>query len=175
MQEYCYLQLYLFEPLHSVLSHSLSKISSFSSMSTHTKPAKKRGNPGDFQGQRAEFLESYQAKYAEKSRSKTTPELWRELFPAYWAKFHWSLPLTEDPSEPEIIEPLPQLAEVVDGSPPPQPAEVLSPEEAARKQAVMVATERVSILMHILFCSLVFDASGHWTPRVFFFSNCNAF
>ncbi|KAJ8497204.1 hypothetical protein ONZ45_g12164 [Pleurotus djamor] len=62
---------------------------------------KKPGNPGDFHGQRLAFLESKYGSYrlASATNPKAVREWYREhLFPEWWARFHWSLPLDREPS-----------------------------------------------------------------------------
>lgn len=132
------------EPLTS--NHRLAI--AMSTPNTAKKPAKKRGNPGDFLGKRGEFLESYRELYAEHSRNKTTQEFWRNLFPAYWSKFHWRLPINQEPPEP----PEPVLLNGVVVEPPPQPAEVLTPEEDAEKKATMFLVEKVRLLLIFSIC-----------------------
>lgn len=103
------------------------------------KPPKKRGSPSDFQGQRADFLEDHLESYIEHSRAKTTPIFWRELFPDYWNRFDWRLPLTEEPPEPAVSE-----------------GQAATPEEKEKQTAVMAATERVSVIFSMRLFLLFF-------------------
>lgn len=68
-----------------------------------TKEKKKRGNRGDFHGQRLEFLEANLPNYQRVSKEgKVRPWFNDVLFPEYWAKFHWSLPLEKEPSPSDV-------------------------------------------------------------------------
>ncbi|KAJ6458761.1 hypothetical protein C8R45DRAFT_942597 [Mycena sanguinolenta] len=71
-------------------------------------PRKKRGNPGDFKGQRLEFLTSLVPEYLEyakrgkgKNKSGAGPAdvraFWPAFFHDYWEKFDWRLSLDEEP------------------------------------------------------------------------------
>ncbi|KAK7016262.1 hypothetical protein R3P38DRAFT_3203083 [Favolaschia claudopus] len=63
-------------------------------------PAKKRGNQGDFHGQRKEYLLAMLPGYIEASDNGTTRKYWKEtFFPGYWAKFPWELRRDEEPPE----------------------------------------------------------------------------
>ncbi|KAJ6568326.1 hypothetical protein DFH09DRAFT_1313787 [Mycena vulgaris] len=69
------------------------------------KEKKKRGSPGDFQGQRLHFLLAFMPSYVAKSKNKirkkrgTADNIWDEFFVNYWSSFPWHLPLSQDPSE----------------------------------------------------------------------------
>ncbi|KDQ31341.1 hypothetical protein PLEOSDRAFT_1102316 [Pleurotus ostreatus PC15] len=74
-----------------------------SSSTKETKEKKKRGNRGDFHGQRLEFLEANLPNYQRVSKEgKVRPWFNDVLFPEYWAKFHWSLPLEKEPSPSDV-------------------------------------------------------------------------
>jgi hypothetical protein len=105
---------------------------------TAAKPAKKRGNPGNFHGQRAVFLESWIDKYTECSRKKTTSALWDRVFPQYWANFNWHSPLTQDIAGPITVDTSDNwVAPELD-------KEMLTPEEEAQKAATVAGTQQVS-------------------------------
>lgn len=66
---------------------------------------KKPGNPGDFHGQRLAFLESKYGTYRLASAQGTNAvrEWYRDgLFPEWWDRFHWSLPLDREPSPNDV-------------------------------------------------------------------------
>ncbi|KAJ7699142.1 hypothetical protein B0H16DRAFT_1749473 [Mycena metata] len=60
---------------------------------------KKRGNQGDFKGQREEFLQENLPAYMLASEAGTTREFWPDFFFAWWKKFPWWLDLKEEPPE----------------------------------------------------------------------------
>ncbi|KAJ7084770.1 hypothetical protein B0H15DRAFT_951273 [Mycena belliarum] len=57
---------------------------------------KKRGNQGDFHGQREAFLRDRLPSYIEASEKQTTRSFWPELMFDYWKRFPWYLSLDED-------------------------------------------------------------------------------
>ncbi|KAF8164050.1 hypothetical protein K438DRAFT_1775748 [Mycena galopus ATCC 62051] len=63
---------------------------------------KKPRNKGDFHGLREEFLLSQLEPYLAASKAKKTRKFYQGLFPQYWMKFHWSLPLKDDPSPTDV-------------------------------------------------------------------------
>ncbi|KAJ7436472.1 hypothetical protein B0H11DRAFT_2256177 [Mycena galericulata] len=64
------------------------------------KSKQKRGNKGDFHGQRLEFLMSKLEDYTEASNAGKTRNFWPGLFQEYWAKFDWRLAINEEPTGP---------------------------------------------------------------------------
>ncbi|KAF4584856.1 hypothetical protein EYR40_001673 [Pleurotus pulmonarius] len=65
---------------------------------TLNQKKKKRGNQGDFHGQRLVFLESRLSAYQRASQEgKTRTWFSNVLIPEYWEKFDWRLPLDQDP------------------------------------------------------------------------------
>ncbi|KAF4564769.1 hypothetical protein EYR40_010941 [Pleurotus pulmonarius] len=73
------------------------------SSTKETKEKKKRGNRGNFHGQRLEFLEANLPNYQRVSKEgKVRPWFNDDLFPEYWAKFHWSLPLEKELSPSDV-------------------------------------------------------------------------
>ncbi|KAF8146547.1 hypothetical protein K438DRAFT_1780838 [Mycena galopus ATCC 62051] len=67
-----------------------------------TKVKQKPGNKGDLHGVREEFLMSKMEAYMVTSKAKTTTTFWTGLFADYWKKFHWSLPLNQDPTDTDV-------------------------------------------------------------------------
>ncbi|KAJ7606917.1 hypothetical protein FB45DRAFT_1040638 [Roridomyces roridus] len=68
--------------------------------------SKKRGNKGNFHGQRLEFLRSRIDDYLSASAARKMPgnrsaleTFWRQLCSQYWRKFPWRLSLKEEPDE----------------------------------------------------------------------------
>ncbi|KAF9487012.1 hypothetical protein BDN71DRAFT_1514395 [Pleurotus eryngii] len=73
------------------------------SSTKETKEKKKHGNQGDFHGQQLEFLEANLPNHQRVSKEgKVRPWFNDVLFPEYWAKFHWSLPLEKEPSPSDV-------------------------------------------------------------------------
>ncbi|KAJ7642655.1 hypothetical protein DFH06DRAFT_1334041 [Mycena polygramma] len=89
-------------------------------------PPRKRGNQGDFHGERKEFLNSRLDEYRDRSAKKTTQAWWPNLFKAYWLRFSWRLPLSQEPTEEDDDA-------AVDG--------VLTEEEKTAKAKVLTETE----------------------------------
>ncbi|KAJ7071709.1 hypothetical protein B0H15DRAFT_957613 [Mycena belliarum] len=65
---------------------------------------KKRGNKGDFHGQRLDFLEDRLPEYFAASRDGKTSKFWASLFEDYWSKFYWGLALDEEPTGPAPMD-----------------------------------------------------------------------
>ena len=66
------------------------------------KVKKKPGNPGDFRGAREDFLMSRLEEYVTASKTKKTPDFWPGLFKDYWARFHWTLTLKQEPADTDV-------------------------------------------------------------------------
>ncbi|KAJ7355974.1 hypothetical protein DFH08DRAFT_803898 [Mycena albidolilacea] len=74
---------------------------------------KKRGSSSDFAGQRLVFLTSKIPEYVGASKKKGTKlakteglrVFWPKVFQAYWDKFPWDLPLTEEPDAATLPAP----------------------------------------------------------------------
>jgi hypothetical protein len=76
--------------------------------SAEGQPAKekqKRGNKGDFHGQRLELLRSNMDEYLGKSKIGKTREFWPGLFHEYLEKFNWRLALNEEPAPTDVFLP----------------------------------------------------------------------
>jgi hypothetical protein len=56
-------------------------------MSANAVDKKKRGNKGDFHGQRLEFLNVNMERYVQASKKTKTTVFFRRLFKAYWKIF----------------------------------------------------------------------------------------
>ena len=68
--------------------------------SGHSCTKKKPGHPGAWHGQRLAFLQEHQAEFlAICKQDGDQGAFWSELFPLYWAKFPWRLPMNEEPEE----------------------------------------------------------------------------
>ena len=68
-----------------------------------TDTPRKPGNPGDFHGQCAEFINEFIEEFLV-LRGKERhfhATFWAAFFAKYWAKFHWSIPLTEEVPLPD--------------------------------------------------------------------------
>ena len=68
-----------------------------------TDTPRKPGNPGDFHGRRAEFINEFIEEFLG-LRGKERhfhATFWAAFFAKYWAKFHWSIPLTEEVPLPD--------------------------------------------------------------------------
>lgn len=98
------------------------------------KKGGKAGNQGNFHGERLAFMDEHFQGYRDvKGKGKIIMgEYWTALFPAYWAKFPWYLPLDKDPDQLPLF-----------------PAPEASEETTAEKGRVIKKTEAVS---HIPVC-----------------------
>lgn len=67
-------------------------------------PPKKRGNPGDFLGARAVFLNSKLPEYTRYSQEGKTRRFWPGLFKEYWELFPWRLPLNVEPDDDLVLD-----------------------------------------------------------------------
>jgi hypothetical protein len=65
----------------------------------------KPGNKGDFHGQRDVFLRANMDDYLAASKKGKTRNFWPELFKNYLEKFHWRLPLDQEPSPDDNFPP----------------------------------------------------------------------
>ncbi|KAJ7823357.1 hypothetical protein B0H13DRAFT_1919662 [Mycena leptocephala] len=65
----------------------------------------KPGNKGDFHGQRDVFLRANMDNYLAASKKGKTRNFWPELFKNYLEKFHWRLPLDQEPSPNDNFPP----------------------------------------------------------------------
>ncbi|KAJ7201305.1 hypothetical protein GGX14DRAFT_316006, partial [Mycena pura] len=94
-------------------------------------PPQKRGNKGNFQGKRLEFLTNLVPAWLERCKSKikkrrgSGQSFWDTTMPAYHAAFPWRLPRDQDPPDdeeelapyaraPENAEEEKKMAEVID-------------------------------------------------------------
>ena len=61
----------------------------------------KRGNQGHFHGTREAFIAEYFPEFvvAKAAGRGAQKKFWDSFYGAWWEKFHWTLPLTEDPKE----------------------------------------------------------------------------
>ncbi|KAJ7086001.1 hypothetical protein B0H15DRAFT_801655 [Mycena belliarum] len=65
---------------------------------------KKRGSKGDFHGGREEFLLSKLEEYATASKARQLAAFWAALWADYWPRFHWTLALDEEPTDPAPVD-----------------------------------------------------------------------
>jgi hypothetical protein len=96
------------------------------------KGKKKRGKPSDFQGARAAYLSAFIPRYGALCKTHRTGEIWDDVFSGYWAAFPWRLPLAEECSADELMQ---------------YGADPVNDEEKKEKSSVLLATERVSVVL----------------------------
>ena len=78
------------------------------------KKGGKAGCPGNFHGERADFIDANFPQYLlVKGSRKAEGEYWRQLFQSYWAKFQWNLPFDRDP-DPAFPPPPTEMEEVLE-------------------------------------------------------------
>ena len=66
-------------------------------------PPRKPGHPGDFQGRRAELIDTFIDEFLglKGKERHFHATFWAKFFSKYWATFHWSIPLTEEVPLPD--------------------------------------------------------------------------
>ncbi|KAF7795563.1 hypothetical protein EIP86_006725 [Pleurotus ostreatoroseus] len=67
------------------------------------KTGGRRGNKGNFHGQRLAFLEQHLPQYYAAATRKHYTPFWDKLFADYWAAFPWHLPNNVEPNEENMI------------------------------------------------------------------------
>jgi hypothetical protein len=95
----------------------------------------KPGNKGDFHGQHDEFLRGRMDDHLEASKKGKTRNFWPKLFKDYLEKFHWRLPLHQEPSPDDAFS--------SDSN--------LTTQELDEKTKVVTELKRVST--NVLFCA----------------------
>jgi hypothetical protein len=100
--------------------------------SGNTDVKKKRGNPGNFHGQRLEFLLGHETRLEATGSTVLSNAFFGVVYSEYWMKFPWRLPRDEEPPS----DPLPVLSD-----------DTLSVDEIQQKGSIIAMTHKVNRLL----------------------------